>query len=97
MSDTIDLSQLLVSDKLTQAKLGDGTGVILDLDRLRVLALNETALFLVEQLRSGCTTRSQLVNRLHASFEVGEEDAEQDVDDFINELAALLLESRSGS
>ena len=94
MSRIADLSELLGSDQLTQSKLADETGVILDLDSLQVLTLNETGMFLVEELGAGARSRDELIARLVAEFEVDEETAADDVDAFVEQLAHELLERR---
>jgi hypothetical protein len=95
MSRLVDLSELLSSDVLTQTKLADETGVILDVDSLQVFSLNETGMFLVEAMRDGAVTREELVARMVESFEVDEETAGADLDAFVGELVKYLIETRS--
>jgi hypothetical protein len=90
----VDLSRLLSSEELTQTRLADATGVILDVDTLQVFSLNETAMFLVEAMRGGATTREALVARLVEEFEVDETTAGADIDAFIAELVRHLVERR---
>jgi hypothetical protein len=90
-----ELSRLLASDEeLTQQKLADDTGVILDVDSLRVLSLNETGMFLVECLQQGVVTEEALVERLVDEFEVDSETAAADVRAFVAELGRYLIERR---
>lgn len=96
MSDTAKLAAMLADDELTTTKLVDGTGVILDVDTLKVFTLNETGMFLVEALGEGVEQRADLVARLVESFEVDEDVASADVDAFIAELAAFLVVKRTG-
>lgn len=84
------LSQLMRSDKVTQTKLADETGVILHLDSLQVLTLNETGMFLVERIGEGLSTADQLIAALTDDFEVDEATARADVDAFVDELDAML-------
>lgn len=84
------LSQLMRSDKVTQTKLADETGVILHLDSLQVLTLNETGMFLVERIGEGLSTSDQLIAALTDDFEVDEATARADVDAFVDELDAML-------
>ncbi len=84
------LSQLMRSDKVTQTKLADETGVILHLDTLQVLTLNETGMFLVERIGEGLSTADQLIAALTDDFEVDEATARADVDAFVDELDAML-------
>jgi hypothetical protein len=90
----VDLSKLLASDQLTQTTLADATGVILDVDSLQVFTLNESAVVIVEALREGAATREELVERLLEVFEVDEETAARDVDEFVAELSRHLIEKR---
>lgn len=94
MTRIVDLSRLLSSEELTQTRLADATGVILDVDTLQVFSLNETAMFLVEAMREGATTRDELVARMVSEFEVDEEQAGADLDVFIAELVRHLIERR---
>ena len=95
MSKLEELSRLLASDdEFTQQKLADETGVILDVDSLRVFSLNETGMFLVECMKTGTVTEDGLVERLIAQFEVEEEPARQDVSGFVSELTEHLIEKR---
>jgi hypothetical protein len=95
MSRLVDLSELLASEDLTQTKLADETGVILDVDSLQVFSLNETGMFLVEAMREGATTREELMARMVANFEVDEATAMADLEAFIAELVKHLIETRS--
>lgn len=89
-----ELARMLATDELTTTKLVDGTGVILDVDTLQVFTLNETGMFLVEAMGEGVADRDALVARLVESFEVEADVAGGDVDDFIAELGAFLVEKR---
>jgi hypothetical protein len=94
MSRLIDLSELFASDRLTRTRLADDTGVILDVDTLRAFSLNETGMFLVEAMGEGATTRQQLVDRLVEAFDVDPGTAAADVEQFVEQLAAHLIETR---
>jgi hypothetical protein len=94
VSTVANLAKLLVSDELTQQKLADETGVILDVDSLQVFSLNETGMFLVEAMKAGVATRDGLVESLVAEFEVDGETAARDVDEFVGELEKYLIERR---
>ena len=84
------LSRLMQSDKVTQTKLADETGVILHLDSLQVLTLNETGMFLVERIGEGLSTVDQLIATLTDDFEVDEATARADVETFVDDLDELL-------
>ena len=94
MSDIETLARMLATDELTTTKLVDGTGVILDVDSLKVFTLNETGMFLVEAMGQGAADRDRLVSRLVAEFEVDDETAAADVDAFVEELSGFLLSGR---
>jgi hypothetical protein len=84
------LSSVLVSDRLTQTILPDGTGVVLDIDGRQILTLNATGMYLVEQLRSGADSTGELAERLASAFEVEAEVAQADVEEFAATLAQFL-------
>lgn len=94
MKRVIDLSSLFASDQLTQTRLADETGVILDVDSLQAYSLNATGMFLVEAMRAGATTREHLVQSLVERYDVDRATASDDVDRFVDQLVAHLLEAR---
>ena len=94
MGDIDELARMLATDELTTTRLVDGTGVILDVDSLKVFTLNETGMFLVEEMGEGVADRAGLVERLVAEFEVDETTAAADVEAFVGELAEFLLADR---
>mgnify|MGYP000110820105 CR=1 FL=1 len=53
-------------------KLADATGVILDVDSLKVFSLNETAMFLVECLRGGARAAAPAADQAHLDLAVVE-------------------------
>ena len=91
---SIDLSRLLSSDSISQTRLADHSGVMLDVDSLRVFSLNDTGMCLVEALREGLDDRRELVKRLMSEFDVDEATAGGDVDAFVEELAHYLTDRR---
>ena len=94
MKRLIDLSTLLASDRLTQTRLADESGVILDVESLQAYSLNATGMALVEAIRAGATTREQLVDGLVEQFDVDPATACDDVDRFVDQLVAHLLAKR---
>jgi hypothetical protein len=91
--DTMDLKRLgslLRSEKYSQTKLADGTGVLLNVDGLRVLTLNETGMFLVEEIQGGVDDLSTLVGRMATEFDVDDITAKKDVEGFLSELGDTL-------
>jgi hypothetical protein len=94
MKRMIDLSELFASDRLTQARLADDTGVILDLETLQAFSLNATGMFLVDAIGRGATTREHLVDRLVEAFDVDAGTAAADVERFVQQLVVHLTETR---
>ncbi len=89
-----ELAAMLADDELTTTKLVDGTGVIMDVDTLKIFTLNETGMFLVEALGDGVADRGGLVARMVETFEVEDDAAGEDVDAFIGDLGKFLVEKR---
>jgi len=94
MRRAVDLSRLLSSDAISQTRLADHSGVILDVDSLQVFSLNDTGMCLVEALREGVDDHDGLVKRLMSQFDVDEVTAAGDVDTFVEELALYLVDRR---
>jgi len=94
VTNIADLAQLLSSDEVTQTKLADETGVILDVDSLQVFSLNETGNFLIEALRSGVSDEESLIKKLMYEFDVAADDARRDVQHFVEEASKQLLLNR---
>jgi hypothetical protein len=83
------LADLLSSGRITCTPLDDGTGVLLDVESLRVYSLNVTGMFLVDALRRGATDAETLTRQLVAGFEVDEATARADVAEFVKALAKV--------
>ena len=92
---SLDLSRLLSSQAISQTRLADHTGVILDIDAFEVYSLNHTGVCLVEALRDGIDDHAGLVRRLMEVFDVDEATAARDVDQFVEELAHYLVDRRA--
>ncbi|MGB5161581.1 MAG: PqqD family protein [Thermoanaerobaculia bacterium] len=86
-----DIAAALRSDLCLSKTLDDGTGVVLDLGSSRVLALNATGMFLVDEILQGTSTLGDLVEAITTSFEVDPETAENDVRDLLDQLARHLV------
>jgi hypothetical protein len=95
MRRAVDLSRLLSSEAVSQTRLADHSGVILDIDSLQVFSVNETGMCLVEALREGIDDHHGLVQRIVDEFEVDRETAARDVDAFVDELARFLVDRRT--
>jgi hypothetical protein len=91
---SVDLSRLLSSEAISQTRLADQTGVILDVDSLQVFSVNETGMCLVEALRDGVDDHDGLVKKLVGEFAIDEETAAADIDAFVEELAHYLVDRR---
>lgn len=94
MRRSVDLSRLLSSDAVSQTRLADHSGVILDIDSLRVFSVNQTGMCLVEALRDGVNDHAGLVRRVVEEFDVDTATAAKDVDSFVEELARYLVDRR---
>ena len=95
MRQAVDLSRLLSSEAVSQTRLADHSGVILDIDSLQVFSVNDTGMCLVEALRDGVDDHEGLVQRIVEQFEVDRERAASDVDAFVDELARYLVDRRA--
>jgi hypothetical protein len=95
MRRAVDLSRLLSSKAVSQTRLADQSGVILDIDSLQIFSVNDTGMCLVEALRDGVEDHDGLVQRIVDEFEVDPETAASDVDAFVDELARYLVDRRT--
>jgi len=94
MRRAVDLSRLLSSEAISQTRLADQSGVILDIDSLQVFSVNDTGMCVVEALRDGIDDHEGLVRRIVDEFEIDPETASGDVDAFVEELAHYLVDRR---
>lgn len=90
MSRVEELVEALASDRFTRKQLADGSGVILDLEHMNVLTLNETGMFLLEEIASGVKTVDQLSERLTSVFDVDRDTAATDIEDLLSALEGVL-------
>lgn len=84
------LAERLSSDRFARKTLADGSGVLLDLEAMRVLSLNATGAFLLDQISSGAHDFAALAERLAQEFEVDKETARRDVEQLLDSLAKAL-------
>lgn len=85
MADTPPRYQ--ASDRALLTELGDGTGVLLDLDSKFYFTLNETAIFVWKQLEApAALDRDELAARVSGEFEVDVADAARDIDEVLEML-----------
>lgn len=73
------------------AELGDGTGVVLDLDSKAYFTLNTTGVFVWKELASEPRGLDDLAERLRDEFEVEAAKARSDVAELIRQLGAEAL------
>ncbi len=83
-------SRRLRNGELCLTELGDGSGVILDLDGHQVLTLNASGVVLVNAIASGTLAIDDLVKILREHFDVDEIVAERDVQGFLEELGGYV-------
>jgi hypothetical protein len=95
MATVPQLAEQLGSDRYTRKTLADGSGVLLDLEGMRVLSLNATGAFLLDRIAAGAGSAGALAAELAAAFEVDQETARQDVEELLADLEKAL--SRGGS
>lgn len=69
----------------------DGEGMLIDIDRGTSHFLNETALLIYKMVREG-RSRQEIKDAFLREYDVGEDDAENDIGDFLT-----LLESKAVS
>lgn len=86
-----EITAALRSDLCVCKTLDDGTGVVLDLGSSRVLALNATGMFLVEELIQRAGSLGDLTEALTETFEVDRATAERDVRELVADLGRHLV------
>jgi hypothetical protein len=77
-------------ERLAFRRLSDASGVLVELRGGRMLALNQTATFLVEQIRAGVETLDELADGLVEEFEVDRPTARRDIEACLEQLDADL-------
>jgi len=83
-------SRRLRDGDLCLTELGDGSGVILDLDGHQVLTLNGSGVVLVDAIAAGTLAIDDLAKILRERFDVEEMVAERDVQAFLEELGGYV-------
>ena len=97
MSRLRQLREVLASDRCTRRRLADGSGVLVDVERMRVLTLNETGMLLLEEIAAGADSAGALERRLTTDFEIDAGTARRDVEELLGELERLLLAGRKAA
>lgn len=88
----IEEPKYVASERALLTELGDGTGVLLDLDSKFYFTLNETAIFVWKQLGDrGGLTRAELAERLSRHFDVDRARAASDLEPVLELLASERL------
>lgn len=86
----VEASNLLRNPSLSETCLPDGTVVILDIDRHQVLSASPVGAFVLNELRDGVHSLSDLAARIAAEFDVDQAQAERDARTFIADLMRAL-------
>ncbi len=86
----LGFSRRLSEGELCLTEMGDGSGVILDLEGHQVLTLNASGVVLVNAIASGVLGLEDLVSVLRARFHVDRDTAEHDVQEFLEELGGYV-------
>ena len=76
--------------------LPDGSSVLLDISGHRVLTLSDTGTYLMQQLRDGTATVDMLAKRLTQEFDVDDDTARRDTQEFVDALSAALAVRSAG-
>ena len=78
-------------------ELGDGTGVLLDLETKFYFTLNETGVFVWKRLSQGAGSAETLARAVLAEFEVDEAQAGDDLRTLLSDLVSAGLARSRGS
>lgn len=92
MASLEQLASRLNSARYTRKTLADGSGVVLDVQGMRVLSLNLTGAFLVDEIAAGAANARALSERLVEVFEVDPRTAAVDVAELLDDLGRVLAE-----
>lgn len=84
------LHELLNSERLTETALGEGGGVLLDLEGQQILSLNGVGLEIVHMLRREAMSQAELAAHITQAYGIDEDTAAGDVALFIERLSQFL-------
>ncbi|MFN7986179.1 MAG: PqqD family protein [Thermoanaerobaculia bacterium] len=90
------LRSFLTSTAMSAVTLNDGTSFLVDPGRSKVARFNETAAFVVEELKRGASTQEELVSGVVSVFDVSPEEARREIGELLTTLEAGFLDP-SGS
>lgn len=86
----------LEAESISSGALGDGSGVVVDVNRQLVFVLNDTGQFVLDALRSGVRNQDEIAAGLAAAFAVDQGEARRDVDAFLEDVRRTMLGAGSG-
>ncbi|MCB1702331.1 MAG: PqqD family protein [Pseudomonadales bacterium] len=89
MPEAESRDRIALSSRLRHRAVGD-EGVLVHLDSGRVIVVNEVGLFIIQQLAKPIS-RADLVQAVVDEFEVGPQEAERDMECFLDELGGEQL------
>jgi len=95
LTSLAELAEVLGSERFSHKTLADGSGVLLDIEGMRVLSLNATGAFLLDEIAAGALHTQELVDRLTEAFEVDRITAAGDVEELVEDLERVLSRARS--
>lgn len=87
-----DLAPLLGSDRFRRQTLADGSGIVLDMEAMRVLSLNRTGMHVLDAVARGETRVEALERHLTEAFEVDAETAARDIEELLEQIETLLID-----
>ena len=90
MNGLAGIARALRSGRFAMTRLGDGSGVLLDIEGNQVLSLNETGMFLLDAIAAGTAGEDALLSAMLGAFDVDETTARADLDRFLAELRERL-------
>ena len=91
-----ELSAELESERFTHKTLADGSGILLDVEGMRVMSLNASGMVVLEAVADGARDVDTLARKLTSEFEVELETARRDVEELLAELGRTVSEPRRG-
>lgn len=90
MSTVERLAELLSSSRYRRQTLADGSGVVVDMEAMKVLSLNRSGMVVLDALADGVTRIDLLERRLTETFDVDPETAARDLSELLAELDRVL-------
>lgn len=94
MNELEDLVDVFASSRVSRTCLPDRTGVVLDIAGRKVMSINASGQFVIEQLARGKADEGEIVGLMAAEFKVDEDAARRDLRAFVSQLRELLFQRR---